>query len=97
MQMKAIHFNLSGRFAHFLKAEAGVNALSYPIPTRTILLGMIGAVLGLEKDTPQVILEPAYFAIQGKMPQRHWHRAKLRKDPLLRYLIVLEKTEWIGR
>ena len=79
--MKAVYFRLSGRTAHFLKAEAGVNALSYPIPTRTVLLGIIGAVLGLEKDTPQMVLEPAYIAIRGKMSQRHWHRAKLRKDP----------------
>jgi CRISPR-associated protein Cas5h len=32
-----------------LKAEASVSALSYPIPPRTALLGMIGAVLGLER------------------------------------------------
>jgi CRISPR-associated protein Cas5h len=79
--MKAVHFRLFGRFGHFLRAEAGVNALSYPIPTRTVLLGVIGAVLGLGKDEPQQMLEPAYIAISGKIPQAHWHRVKMRKDP----------------
>ncbi len=87
--MKVINFKLKGRFAHFLRAEASASALSYPVPPRTVMLGIIGAVLGLPKDEPQVKLEPAYIAISGKLPITHWHRAKLRKDPptLLPYAI----------
>jgi CRISPR-associated protein Cas5h len=55
--------------------------LSYPVPPRTALLGMIGAVLGLEKDTPQVKLRDALIAVSGPVPKTHWHRVKLRKDP----------------
>lgn len=76
-----ISFQLSGRFAHFLRAEAGASALSYPIPPRTVILGLIGAVLGLEKDNPQVVLEPFNVALSGKVPHGLWHKAKLRKDP----------------
>lgn len=78
---RAVVFEYSGRFGHFLRAEASVSALSYPVPPRTALLGMIGAVLGLEKDTPQVELKDAMIAVSGRIPVTHWHRVKLRKDP----------------
>lgn len=74
-------FEYAGRFGHFLRAEASVSALSYPVPPRTVLLGMIGAVLGLEKDTPQIELQDALIAVSGPIPETHWHRVKLRKDP----------------
>lgn len=79
--MNIVCFHLSGRFGHFLRAEANASAPSYPIPPRTTLLGLMGAVLGLEKDEPQSLLEPAHVAIAGQLPQTHWHTAKLRKDP----------------
>jgi CRISPR-associated protein Cas5h len=77
----AVVFEYAGRFGHFLRAEASVSALTYPVPPRTALLGMIGAVLGLEKDMPQVELKDALIAISGPVPKIHWHRVKLRKDP----------------
>lgn len=77
----AVVFEYAGRFGHFLRAEASVSALSYPVPPRPALLGMIGAVLGLEKDTPQVELKDALIAVSGPIPETHWHKVKLRKDP----------------
>lgn len=79
--MKAISFRLYGRFGHFMRAETGTSALSYPVPPRTVILGILGAVLGLEKDTPQQLLEPFQVAVAGGVPITHWHKAKLRKDP----------------
>lgn len=84
---RAVVFEYTGRFGHFLRAEASVSALSYPVPPRTALLGMIGAVLGLEKDTPQVELKDAMIAVSGRIPATHWHKVKLRKklpEPLPR-------------
>lgn len=80
-EREAVVFRCGGRFGHFLRAEASVSALSYPVPPRTALLGMIGAVLGLEKDTPQVELADALISVAGPIPRTHWHRVKLRKDP----------------
>ena len=74
-------FRYFGRFGHFLRAEASASALSYPVPSRTVVLGLIGAVLGLEKDTPQEVLKDALIAVSGAQPSTHWHRAKFRKDP----------------
>jgi len=91
--MKLINFQLKGRFAHFLRAEASASALSYPIPPRTVILGIMGAVLGLPKDEPQVILKPAYIAISGKLPKTHWHRAKFRKDPPAPLPYIVKRTQ----
>lgn len=91
--MKLINFQLKGRFAHFLRAEASASALSYPIPPRTVILGIMGAVLGLSKDEPQVTLEPAYIAISGKLPKTHWHRAKFRKDPPAPLPSIVKRTQ----
>lgn len=76
-----VTFRYEGRFGHFLRAEASVSALSYPLPPRTALLGMLGAVLGLDKDAPQVELGDSLLAVSGPLPRTHWHRVKLRKDP----------------
>ena len=78
--MEFVAFTIKGRAGHFLRAEAGVSALSYPFPPRTVILGILGAILGLEKDQPQVELEPASIAIAGKLPKTFWHRIKLRKE-----------------
>lgn len=91
--MELINFRLSGRFAHFLRAEASASALSYPVPPRTIILGIMGAVLGLSKDEPQVVLEPANIAISGRLPKTHWHRAKFRKDPPATLPYIVRKTQ----
>lgn len=77
----AVVFRYGGRFGHFLRAEASVSAISYPVPPRTAMLGMIGAVLGLEKDTPQIELADALISVSGPIPRTHWHRVKLRKVP----------------
>jgi len=91
--MELINFRLSGRFAHFLRAEASASALSYPVPPRTVILGILGAVLGLPKDKPQIVLEPANIVISGKLPKTHWHRAKLRKDPPAPLPCFIRKTQ----
>jgi CRISPR-associated protein Cas5h len=79
--LPVVVFRFRARFGHFLRAEASVSALTYPVPPRTALMGMIGAVLGLPKDTPQVELAESRIAVCGAVPQTHWHRVKLRKDP----------------
>ena len=81
MEETLIRFRLKGRFAHFLKAESGVTALTYPVPSRTVIMGLVGAVLGLEKDEPQQSLASINVTVEGTLPMTHWHKVKLRKDP----------------
>lgn len=79
--MDTLSFRWSAKYGHFLRAEANVNALSYPTPPRTAVLGMLAAILGLEKDALVAELAGIRVAVSGPIPTRFWHRVKLRKDP----------------
>jgi len=95
--MNVIHFRIQGRFGHFLRAEANASAPSYPVPPRTALLGLIGAVLGLSKDSPQAELEPASIALRGLIPHTYWHKIKLRKDPPEALPKVVKRTQKVDK
>lgn len=79
--MQVASFIWQAKYGHFLRAEANKNSLTYPLPPRTAIIGLLGAILGMEKDSPQEELSDLKVAISGKPPQRFWHRVKLRKDP----------------
>jgi CRISPR-associated protein Cas5h len=49
--MELIIFDLIGKYAHFRKFYTNSSSLSYSVPPRTVLSGIIGAVLGLERDS----------------------------------------------
>ncbi len=49
--MEIISFDISGKFAHFRKFYANNTALSYFIPPRTTIMGMLAALLGKEKNS----------------------------------------------
>lgn len=77
--MRLVRFRYQGRVGHFLRAEMNASALSYPVPPRTALLGLVGNILGLAKDEAPRILADAAVAVRGKVPRRHYHRANVRK------------------
>jgi len=41
-------FNLSGEYAHYSHPATNYSSLTYPIPTKTSIMGLIGAVVGLD-------------------------------------------------
>lgn len=47
---RILAFDLWGDYAHYKMVYATTTAVSYPIPVKTSLYGMFGAMLGLEKD-----------------------------------------------
>ena len=77
--MRLVRFRYSGRVGHFLRAEMNASALSYPVPPRTALLGLLGNILGLPKDEAPRRLGDAAIAVGGAIPRRHYHRANVRK------------------
>jgi CRISPR-associated protein Cas5h len=81
--MRVVRFRCRGKVGHFLRAEANVDGLTYPVPPPTALLGLVGAVLGLGKDEPQEKLAGARFAVAvaERLPLRFWHMTNIRKDP----------------
>jgi CRISPR-associated protein Cas5h len=79
--MNVVAFTYSAKVGHFLRAEANANGVTYPLPPRTALLGLVGAVLGLAKDEPQRVLAGCRLAVRGALPKRFWHKTNVRKDP----------------
>jgi len=47
--MKGIQFLIEGNWGHFKKPETNNNPLSHDLITKTALIGLIGAVLGIER------------------------------------------------
>ncbi len=43
-------FRISGRYAHFRRPYTNVSSLSYPFPPRPTIAGLLGAILGTQKD-----------------------------------------------
>jgi len=48
--MKGIQFFIEGNWGHFKKPETNNNPLSHDLITKTALIGLIGAVLGIERN-----------------------------------------------
>ncbi|GAB3761794.1 type I-B CRISPR-associated protein Cas5b [Spirosoma pomorum] len=51
MSNRLIVFELSGEYGHYRKFNTTTSPLTYPVPTRTALAGLLGAVLGVERET----------------------------------------------
>ncbi len=79
--MNVLTARWTAKYGHFCRAEANRTALTYPLPPRTAVLGLLGAILGLEKDRIAVELGDIRLSVSGEFPRRFWHRVKLRKDP----------------
>lgn len=48
--MKGIQFIVEGNWGHFKKPETNNNPLSHDLITKTALIGLVGAVLGIERS-----------------------------------------------
>ena len=53
--MKSIQFIIDGNWAHFKKPETNNNPLTHDFITKTALIGLIGAVLGKERDVMRLL------------------------------------------
>lgn len=84
--LSALRLRWSARFGFFLRAEAPVVGLGYPFPPRTAALGLLAAILGLEKDALAEELADTRVALLGAPPATHWHRCNLRKVKDMRFL-----------
>lgn len=49
--MQVLAFDLQGDFAHFRKYYTTTSPLTFLIPPRTVIIGLIGAILGLPKKS----------------------------------------------
>jgi CRISPR-associated protein Cas5h len=79
--MKVVCFDYKAKYGHFLRAEANANGVTYPVPPRTAVLGLVAAVIGLPKDALAHEFAEASIALGGALPHRFWHKTNIRKDP----------------
>lgn len=49
--MEVLSFDIEGKFAHFRKFHGNNTAMSYSLPPRTTIIGVLAALLGEEKDS----------------------------------------------
>ncbi len=72
MRREFVIFDVASDMAHFRRQYAITTALSYPIPPRTALCGLVGAVLGLPKnESLSFFLDAeAVFGLQIRRPLR---------------------------
>lgn len=55
---KLLVFDISGEYGHFRKFNTTSSPLSYAIPTLPALAGLLGAVLGIERETSPGVFPP---------------------------------------
>jgi CRISPR-associated protein Cas5h len=48
--MEIVQFDINGKFAHFRKYYANNTALTYSLPPRTTVMGMLAAISGMPRD-----------------------------------------------
>lgn len=75
MRREFVVFDVAADLAHFRRQYAITTALTYAIPPRTALCGLVGAVLGLPKNDSLTALgdEEAIFGLQIVRPVRTGH------------------------
>ena len=63
---KVLCFDIKGKTGHFKKYYTNKSSLSYILPTRTVLMGMVASILEYSRDSYYEILSPdrAKFGLQ---------------------------------
>lgn len=76
--MDGIHLNVSGNWGHFKKVDTNNNPLTHDFITKTALIGLIGAVVGIERKKmrslfPQLSEDLLYsVALNNPVKKESW-------------------------
>ncbi len=55
MEKKVLIFDVWGNYAHFRRFYTTTSPLTFPFPPRTTLCGLVGAIIGLEKENNEYL------------------------------------------
>lgn len=90
-----IIFDISGEFAHFRKFNTTTSPLTYPVPPRTTLAGMLGAIIGLDRFSFYEIFsrENAFIAVQVINPIRKTSHAFNLIDTKKSFFNIFNRTQ----
>ena len=61
--LKLLSFQISGQFAHFRKFYTNASSLSYLLPPRTAIMGMLASILRYDRDSYYDLFHPEKFRI----------------------------------
>lgn len=78
--MEILTFDIAGKFAHFRKYYANNTAMTFSLPPRTTLMGIVAAMLGLPRDSYYKALssERLRFSVRILQPvKKSFHRMNL--------------------
>ncbi|NKQ39816.1 MAG: type I-B CRISPR-associated protein Cas5 [Methanosarcinales archaeon] len=89
---KVVVFDIWGDYAHFRRFYTTTSPLTFPIPPRTALCGLIGAMIGLEKENNEYLqfftIDKAFIGLRLLSP--------VKKVIIAENLIHTKKAKGIG-
>lgn len=91
-RLEILSFDIKGKFAHFRKFHGNNTALTYSIPPRTTIIGMLGNILGYEKDSYYEKLDSEKLKVGIRILsgiKKTFHR--------LNYLKIVSKDDFTGQ
>lgn len=70
--MKGVVFDIEGKFAHFRKFYTNSSSLSYSLPPRTTVEGLIASILGYERDSyyKKLSADKLHISVKKNVPTR---------------------------
>ncbi len=70
--MKILNFHIRGKMAHFRRYYSNSSALSYSVPPRTTLIGLLAGLMGYERDSYYEDFSPeeCRVAVGVRSPQK---------------------------
>ncbi|HDR04588.1 MAG TPA: CRISPR-associated protein Cas5 [Candidatus Marinimicrobia bacterium] len=66
---QAVSFRLSGSVAHFRKFYTNASAMSYGIPPRTVISGMMASILEIPRDGYYQLFSPDHISVAVRVNQ----------------------------
>jgi len=86
-----LSFKLYGRFAHFRKFYTNASSLSYLVPPRTVIIGILGSLLKLPRDSYYEIFNENYCKIsvaivEGTIIKKMTQSINMLHDSYFKYL-----------
>ncbi len=90
---KILTFTLSGTFAHFIKFYTNSSSLSYLIPPRTVIEGMLGSILMKPRDSYYQLFDPSDCLLSVAISQGSVIKKSVQSVNMLheKYFSFLEK------
>ncbi|MGI6616108.1 MAG: CRISPR-associated protein Cas5 [Dethiobacteria bacterium] len=94
-----VTFDLTGSMAHFRKYYTNSSSLTYGFPPRTVLMGVVAAILGMERDSYYETMDRGRFSIAVKVPGRrlmqtvNYTRTKTEDLTVIRKLGIVPGTQ----